>query len=215
MATSKFHHEEIYRGKDLIAKLSKFNIFVCGAGTVGSNLIDTMSRQGFSKISVIDMDRVESHNINTQVFGEMDVGALKAAALKNKVFRNTGVDIEAISKKLEPSTLKVLKSANIVVDCFDNSASRQLVQDECRKKKIACIHAGLFEDYGEVIWDENYKVPGDMSGDICDYPLTRNLAMLVVTILSEELIDFCLKDKPRKYNWSVTLKDLAIRRLSV
>lgn len=61
---SKFHHEEIYRGKDLISKLGKYKITVCGVGALGSNLVDNLARQGFSNFKVIDMDRVESHNVD-------------------------------------------------------------------------------------------------------------------------------------------------------
>ena len=214
MASSKFHHEEIYRGKDLTAKLRKRRLFVCGAGALGSNLIDALIREGFSNLAVIDKDRIESHNINTQIYGARDVGALKADTLKNTIFRNVEVEIEAISKELTVGNVKaLLKKADIVVDVFDNTASRQLIQDECRRQKIKCIHAGLFSDYGEVIWDEKYKVPKDSDGDVCDYPLARNLVSIVVAVLAEELLDYCLAEKPRLGDWTITLKDLAVKRM--
>ena len=216
MANSKFHHEEIYRGADLVKKLAAHRITVCGAGTLGSNLVDTLTRQGFPNIRVIDMDRVDLHNINTQVYGEKDVGALKVQALRNRVFANVGTEIEIDQKKMEAGNVKKqLKDSTLVIDAFDNTAARQLVQDECRARKMPCLHAGLFEDYGEVIWDEKYRVPKDGQGDVCDYPLARNLAMLVVSITAEEVVDFCLAKKPRLGNWSVTLKDLAIRPMVV
>ncbi len=189
---------------------------MCGAGTLGSNLIDTLTRQGFPNIRVIDKDRVETHNINTQVYGEKDVGALKVSALRNKVYSNVGVEIEIIEKELDAKNVKkFLKDSTLVIDAFDNTAARQLVQDECRARKMPCLHAGLFEDYGEVIWDGRYRVPKDGEGDVCDYPLARNLAMLVVCVAAEEVVDFCLSDKPRMGCWSVTLKDLAIRPVMV
>jgi molybdopterin/thiamine biosynthesis adenylyltransferase len=214
MANSKFHHEEIYRGKDLIAKLGTFNITICGVGALGSNLTDNLVRQGFSKLRVIDKDRVEIQNLNTQVYGEKDVGALKVAALKNKVFRDVGVEVDDCNKELTGSNVKsLLKGSGLVIDAFDNSASRKLIQDEIRARKLPCLHVGLYEDYGEVIWDENYKVPKDVEGDVCDYPLARNIIMLSVAVASEEILDFCLNKSPRKASWSITLKDLAVRRI--
>jgi molybdopterin/thiamine biosynthesis adenylyltransferase len=210
---SKFHHEQIYRGEDLIKRLEATRIVVCGAGALGSNLVDNLTRQGFSNIVVIDMDRVETHNLNTQIWSDSDVGGLKADVLKNRVFRNVGIEIESINKELTGSTAsKFLKKASLIVDAFDNSKSRQLLQDEARKQKIPCVHAGLFADYGEVIWDETYKVPGDVSGDVCDYPLARNLIMLTVSVLSEEILSFCLKTGSRR-NLSITLRDLKIQPL--
>lgn len=214
MSHSKFHHEEIYRGKDLIAKLAKSKIVVCGAGALGSNLVDSITRQGFSSVKVIDFDRVETHNLGTQVYGEGDIGALKATALKNRVFRNVGVEIDAVSKKLDADNVKsLLKGADIVVDAFDNSASRKLIQDECRARKLVGLHMGLFADYGEIIWDQRYTVPKDVEGDVCDYPLARNLIMIVVSIAAEELLDYCLQKTPRLHNWTVTLKDLKVLKL--
>lgn len=215
MANSKFHHEEIYRGKDLAARLG-VPITVCGAGAIGSNLIDNLTRQGFSKLSVIDMDRVEVHNLNTQVYAEADVGALKVDALKNRVFRNIGVEIEAVNKEMTAANVKqLLKKASIIVDCFDNNKARQLIQDFAREKRNPCLHVGLNGDYAEVIWDKKYRVPKDQTeGDICDYPLARNIAMLAVIVATEELLSFQLENPPRFQDWSITLKDLAIKKFS-
>lgn len=214
MATSKFHHEEIFRGKDLVNRLADRMIVVCGVGAVGSNLIDGLSRQGFSSLRAIDFDRVETHNIGNQAYAEADVGALKAEALRNRTFRNVGVEIESHTQRLEAGNAKkLLKGAHLVVDAFDNSASRSLVQDECRARKTPCLHVGLFEDYAEVMWDQAYKVPQDVEGDVCDYPLARNLVVLATVVAAEEILDFCLAKKPRQANWTVTLKDLAVRRM--
>lgn len=214
MAASKFHHEEIYRGKDFLPKIQKCSITICGAGALGSNLVDTLTRQGFSNLKIIDKDRVEVHNVNTQTYSEGDVGALKSDALKNQVFRNVRTEIQSVAKELTEGNAKtLLKGSNLVIDAFDNTASRQLIQDECRARKIACLHAGLFEDYGEVIWDQRYRVPKDSAGDVCDYPLARNLVSIVVAITAEEILDFCLAKTPRQFDWTVTLKDLAVRRM--
>ena len=61
-------HEANYRGQELLDKIKSYNLFICGAGALGSNLTDVLTRQGFEAISVIDMDRVEKHNIHTQIY---------------------------------------------------------------------------------------------------------------------------------------------------
>jgi len=213
MANSRFHHEEIYRGKDLQVKLATKHVTVCGVGALGSNLVDTLVRQSFKNLRVIDKDRVEPHNIGTQIWMDADVGAFKTEALKNRMFRTTGVEIESVSKELTASTAKnLLKKTDLVLDMFDNSASRALVQNECRARKIPCLHAGLFEDYGEIIWDGAYTVPKDVAGDVCDYPLARNLIVIASAVAAEEVLSFCLDAKPRMGNWTITLRDLTVRR---
>jgi molybdopterin/thiamine biosynthesis adenylyltransferase len=214
MASRKFGHEESYRGKDLLAKATSKQIVICGVGALGSNLADMLCRQGFSKIRAIDMDRVEAHNVNTQLYGDGEVGAYKVAALKNRLFRDTGVEIETFDKELKAGTeKKALKGADLVIDTFDNNASRRLVTTYAAATGIPCLHGGMFEGYAEVVWNDIYKAPADPpkdAQDVCDYPLARNLVILTTTLLAEEISDFCLSAKPRKASWAATLKDLKI-----
>lgn len=211
MSNNLYHHEEIYRGEVFLDRLAQTHIFVCGCGALGSNLIDNLVRQGAKTISVVDKDRVEKHNINTQIWDEYDIGMTKANAIANKVLNVAGIDIATYDKELTSKNIKKFtKNCDLVIDCFDNSASRQLVYDFC-KDKIPCLHGGLYEDFGEVCWNDQYKVPDDQEdGDICDYPLARNIVMLTVLAMTEEILSFC--EEPRYGNWNITLRDLSIKQ---
>lgn len=207
---SKFHHETVYRGADALARLAEVHITLCGAGAVGSQLADNLARQGFQKLRVIDRDRVEEHNVGTQLYGQSEVGGWKVELLRNRLFRATGIEIEAVQKELTDRNVRaLLKSSDLVIDAFDNSASRELVQRHCRATSLKCLHVGLNSDYGEVIWDEDYRVPRDVTGDVCDYPLARNLILLSVAVASETLIRFVLGGERK--NLSITLRDFAVR----
>jgi len=206
----KFHHEAIYRGANQMARLAHQSLTICGAGALGSHLADNLARQGFQKLRVIDRDRVEEHNVSTQLFGGADVGSWKVEVLRQRLFRATGIEIEAMRKDFtDRSARSLLQGAGLVLDTFDNSASRRLVQEQCRALQLPCLHVGLYADYGEVIWDEQYRVPNDVGGDVCDYPLARNLILLVVAVASDVVVRFVLSDV--RQNWSVTLRDFAIR----
>src|SRR3712207_4541700 len=158
----KLLHEELYRGAEKVARLREVTLVICGAGALGSNLADNLARQGFASLAVIDHDRVEEHNIGTQLYGENEVGVWKVEALRNRLFRAAGVEVDAVRKELTAqNAAALLKGAGLVVDTFDNSASRRLVQEASRAAGQPCVHAGLFEDYCEVVWDEHYRVPGD------------------------------------------------------
>jgi molybdopterin/thiamine biosynthesis adenylyltransferase len=217
MPGGKHLHEELYRGgADALARLRDLRVVLCGAGAVGSNLADNLARQGFAALRAIDHDRVEEHNVGTQLYGENEVGVWKVEALRNRLFRATGVEIGAVRKEMTAQNAAALvKDAALVIDTFDNSASRRLVQDACRAAGVPCLHVGLFEDYCEVIWDEHYRVPGDpaaaAAADVCNYPLARNLVMLAVAIASEVVVGFALDG--RRDQWSATLKDFAVREV--
>jgi molybdopterin/thiamine biosynthesis adenylyltransferase len=132
--------------------------------------------------------------------------------LRQRLFRATGVEIEALRKELNDKTARgLLQESGLVVDLFDNSTSRRLVQEHCRALELPCLHAGLHADYGEVIWDEDYRVPQDVPGDVCDYPLARNLVLMVVALATEVIVRFATEGV--RSNWSATLKDFAIRSL--
>lgn len=208
----KFHHEQIYRGAEALARLAALRVTLCGAGALGSHLADNLVRQGFGPLTVIDRDRVEEHNVSTQLYGESEVGAWKVEVLRGRLFRAAGVEVDAVAKELtERNARGLLKGAGVVVDTFDNAASRRLVQDVCRALGLPCLHAGLAADYGEVVWDEVYRVPNDVPGDVCDYPLARNLVLLTVALASESLVRFALTGE--RANWSATLGDFAVRPL--
>ena len=211
--SGKFHHEELYRSFESVARLADFSVVLCGAGALGSNLADTLVRQGFSQLRVIDFDRVEQHNTSTQIYGADDIGAFKTDVLANRLFRSVGVEIDVVRKELQQrNARKFLRGADLVVDTFDNSQSRADVQDQCRDSNMACVHVGLFADYGEVVWDDQYRVPQDVDGDVCDYPLARNLVTLSMSIAAESIVRFALTKQQQ--SWSVTLRDFAVRELS-
>ncbi len=210
--TSKFLHEEAYRGPNQLARLASVPMALCGAGALGSHLADNLARQGICQWKVIDRDRVETQNVGTQLYGEAEVGAWKVDALRTRLFRAVGVEIEAVAKDFtERNSRSLLKGSSLVLDTFDNSAARRLVQDRCRSDGLPCLHIGLFADYAEAIWDETYRVPGDVTGDVCAYPLARNLVLLAVAVASELVIRYILNGS--KTDWSVTLRDFAVRPL--
>lgn len=210
----KFLHEAIYRGADALEKIATPRVTICGAGALGSNIADNLARQGFKRLRVIDRDRVEEHNVSPQLYGVSEVGAWKVEALRSRLFRAVEIEIDAIQKDLtDRNARSLLKDADIVVDTFDNSASRRLVQDNCRAAKVKCLHVGLFADYCEAIWDEHYRVPNDVAGDVCEYPLARNLVVLGAVIASELLLRHVLNGENR--NLSATLLDFAIREIEV
>jgi molybdopterin/thiamine biosynthesis adenylyltransferase len=210
--SDKFHHEAIYRGTEQFAKLANQQLTICGVGALGSHLADNLARQGVRQMRIIDRDRVEEHNVSTQLYGESDVGAWKVEVLRQKLFRATGIEVEAQRKEFGERTARtLLQDGGLIIDAFDNSASRQLVQEQCRALQLPCLHVGLYADYGEAIWDERYRVPQDAGGDVCDYPLARNLILLVVAVASESIVRYV--DSGERMDFSVTLRDFAIRPL--
>ena len=207
-----FLHEALYRGPGAMKKLGEIKLVVCGAGALGSLLADNLLRQGVVHMTVVDFDRVEVHNAGTQLYGKSDVGAFKVDVLRSHCYRATGVEINTYAKRLdERSVNKFLRGADLVLDTFDNAESRGVVTGYCIRESVACLHLGMNADFGEVRWNEGYLVPRDVvEGDVCDYPLARNLIVLLVAAGSEAVLRFVLQGK--KENYSITLRELKINR---
>ena len=205
-------HEVLYRGEGAMQCVAQTHFVVCGAGALGSQMVDNLVRHGARCLTVIDRDRVEEHNIGTQVYDQNEIGARKAEILQARCFRSTGVEIEAVAKELnEHNVAKLLRGCDLVFDTFDNSASRRLVTEHCQANSLPCLHLGVNADYGEVHWNEGYRVPNDVTqGNACDYPLARNLLLFVVALGSEAALRFLLDSE--KKNYSFTLRDMSINR---
>lgn len=206
-------HEEVYRGETLLKKMADKPLVICGCGAIGSNLIDNLARQGFTKFTVIDFDRIEDHNRNNQIWSRKEIGQLKVAMMKFRLFNDIGLtSCLDVSKKLDESNIGkiITKKDCIVVDAFDNSESRQLIKNYCNANNVDCLHIGLAQDYAEVIWNEEYEVPVKKGKDVCEYPLARNIAILSVVVGTESLIKYV--DGGVKESYSITLKDFKIQR---
>jgi molybdopterin/thiamine biosynthesis adenylyltransferase len=206
-------HEEKYRGDGLLKKMAEQELIVCGAGALGSNIVENMARQGFKKFTVIDFDRVDDHNRHTQAYDRRDVGQLKVAALKSKIFNIMGFSITDIAKKLEESNLKkYLKKDSLIIDGFDNSESRGLITKYCLENDILCLHAGLYKDYAEIRWNPVYRVPAPVKGlDVCEYPLARNIVMMASIVTIEIIINYL--ELGVFNNFEITLKDMTISNI--
>ena len=207
---SHVYHEQLQRGAEVMGKLRVIPITVCGAGALGANLTESLTRQGCGKLRVIDRDRVEERNLGTQPYYRSDIGAAKARMLANSLYRALGVAVEGKSEELTALNAgKLLAGASLVVDAFDNSVARQAVKDACKRDGIPCLHVGMAGAYAEVIWNEIYRVPSPAHDDVCDYPLARNLVTLAVAVASEVIVEFVANGVRRSY--TVTLGDLAVR----
>jgi molybdopterin/thiamine biosynthesis adenylyltransferase len=207
---SLFYHEQLYRSAVVMRRVREQPVTVCGAGALGANVAESLARTGFARLRVVDRDRVEERNLSTQPYQRDDVGAQKAKILANTLYRALGVRVDAHAVELNDRNAGKLLEG-LVLDAFDNSASRRAVKEACEGMGLACLHAGLADGYGEVIWNEQYRVPSAARDDVCDYPLARNLVMLTASVACEALVRYVAAGARESY--SITLGDFAVRRL--
>src|SRR5438105_7093845 len=136
---SIYYHEQLYRSSELMARMREMEVTVCGAGALGANTTESLARSGFARLRVCDRDRVEERNLSTQPYYRSDIGALKARALANALYRALGVELDVRTDELTAANAgKLLQGSALVLDAFDNSASRQAVKDYCAGADVPC-----------------------------------------------------------------------------
>lgn len=58
-------------------------VHIIGCGSVGSTIAESLARNGVTRFTLWDFDKVEKHNIVNQMFTQNDVGRLKVEALRD------------------------------------------------------------------------------------------------------------------------------------
>lgn len=205
---SPFFHEE--RHISLAPFLNHF-ITICGAGALGGNLAEALARMGFARLKLIDKDRVEMRNLSTQPYSRAEVGAPKARALANTLYRAVQAKVEpAVVELTAKNAANLLGGSALVVDAFDNREGRAAVSETARSLVLPCLHIGFSGDglYGSGIWEPHYQILQEVPGDPCDYPLTRPLALTLTSLAARSIVDFFRDGQHR--DLELTWNDLKI-----
>lgn len=148
------------------------HITIVGVGALGSHLC-TFLRNEEIQMQVVDFDRVESKNLQSQAYTKLGSGKLKTEALKSAMQGFWGLRLKTVPHRLTKDNVEALLRGNdLVVDCLDNGASRRLVQDFCKDASIPCLHGALAPngEYGRVAWSENFKIDDEagVGGATCE-----------------------------------------------
>lgn len=187
-------------------------ITICGAGALGGNLAENLARQGFKTLRLIDYDKVEERNLATQPYYKEDIGHLKIKVLAERLYRSSGAAVEVHRVKLDGSNANVLlKGSPLVIDCFDNPPSREIVKNTCALLKIPCLHMGLAEGYAEIVWSERYSIPKQTGRNPCDNPEARDTILIAVATATRAIFRFF--ETGEKNSYTITMKDLRLQRI--
>jgi molybdopterin/thiamine biosynthesis adenylyltransferase len=122
MAVDAIRHLKVF-DPDLFGKR---RVDVIGAGATGSKVVMGLAKLGISNIHAWDFDKVESHNIANQLFGNQDVGKFKVEALAEIVKRDTGTVIQAHNEKVDGTQ----QLGDIVFLLTDTMASRKEIWEK-------------------------------------------------------------------------------------
>jgi len=166
-------------------------IYILGCGAIGSNIAMNLAfDRRDENLMLIDFDKVEPRNyqFGTQQYFREQVGARKVEALTMNIYRATGgvKNIKFMEMKLwekgGDSCYPAFSKDDLVIDCFDNYESRELIRRLSQQKSFDCFHVGFSPSMTfEICWNEDYKTPDDTHSefDICEAQGARSFIQYV------------------------------------
>jgi len=121
---------ERFKESPWFPKESRESIYVLGCGGIGSWLSFFLSRIGY-EIVIVDMDKIEIHNLGGQFFKERNIGDYKVSAVFENI-ASFGCDTENVVTKIAradsvPDHWIIPSKLSIVCPCFDNMSSRESI----------------------------------------------------------------------------------------
>ena len=82
----RYKRQIMFFGDEGQEKLKKANIFIAGAGGLGSPVSIYLAVAGVGHITIVDMDVVDQSNLNRQILHfDRDVGKKKTASAEEKL----------------------------------------------------------------------------------------------------------------------------------
>jgi molybdopterin/thiamine biosynthesis adenylyltransferase len=143
-------------------RLLQSSVAVVGCGGLGGYLVETLARLGVGKLTVIDPDVFEEHNLNRQLLCSLDVlGAAKVDVARQRVAAiNPVVELEPVREAFSASNgEKLLTEHDAVADALDNIPLRRELGDVCSRLGVPLVHGSIGGFYGQV----TVQLPGEDS----------------------------------------------------
>lgn len=141
-------------GEDGEKRILKTRFLVIGAGGLGSPALLYLASSGASHITVVDPDEVSENNLSRQILHDgSSIGLNKAQNAAQELLRwNPVLDIRAVPHRMaDVEELRTLvREHDIVLDCSDNLATRQLANRACFIEKKPLVFAAAVKLSGQV-----------------------------------------------------------------
>lgn len=136
-------------------KLKNGKVLIIGMGGLGSPAALYLAAAGVGTIVISDFDCLEVSNLQRQIgYKTDDIGADKVALMKQRMEQiNPEIRVRNISNEMSKTQLLMeLVMVNLVLDCTDNMASRQLINAACVEAKVPLIVGAAIRFEGQLMF---------------------------------------------------------------
>ena len=126
---------------------------VIGAGGLGSPVALYLGTAGVGRITIVDNDHVDLTNLQRQIAHDMSrLGSPKAASAAQSIAEiNPEVNVVALHERADAERLdELVASADVVLDCCDNFATRHAVNAACVKHQKPLVSGAAIGFDGQI-----------------------------------------------------------------
>lgn len=136
-------------------KLKQAKVLIIGLGGLGSVASLYLAGAGVGSMVIADFDDVDTSNLQRQIAYSMsDIKTQKTVAMKNRLASiNPKITVRCIDKQMNAEQLLMeLILADLVLDCTDNIATRQMINRACVKAKTPLIIGAAIRFEGQLMF---------------------------------------------------------------
>lgn len=133
--------------------LQNTKVLVVGAGALGNEVLKNLALLGVGHIIIVDMDRIEDHNLTRSVlFRQSDIGEYKASVAARCVQEiDENIRVQAFTQAVQDVCgLGIYQMVDVVFGCLDNIQARIDINRYCYQTNTPLIDAGLRHLDGDV-----------------------------------------------------------------
>ena len=135
-------------GPEIQSVISRLSIGIVGLGSVGCIVAETLARVGVSTLTLIDPDRVETHNLDRLLYSSQDdIGLLKVQLAERAIRRHAtadGVTVAAVPLSVQHHTAyKAALDCDVVFSCVDRPVARDVLNYVAYAHLIPVIDGGI------------------------------------------------------------------------
>lgn len=156
-------------GEEAQEKLKQAEVFLAGAGGLGSPVAIYLAVAGIGTIAIADNDTIELTNLNRQILHrDRDCGRKKVASAEENLREiNPDIEIRAVDATIgDGNAEELVGNADVIVDAMDNYAARFLLNRAAFRKNIPLVHAAIRGLHGQA----TTVIPGKTPCLSCIFP---------------------------------------------
>lgn len=139
-----------YAGQE---KLTQSHALIIGAGGLGSPVALYLAASGLGQLTICDFDEVDLTNLQRQIMHTtQSIGINKAVSAQQALYEvNPEVEVNTVeTKATEAELTKLVKAADVVIDCSDNFATRYAINRACFSEKKPLVSGAAVRFEGQI-----------------------------------------------------------------